>query len=71
MLLLFLLPHPSAQSLTRSDAEASTEPVFIDVPTKSELEEVPPMHAWQKALRRESTCASAETKDHISVSRYE
>jgi acetolactate synthase I/II/III large subunit len=29
-----------------TDALASDEPVFIDVPTKSELEEVPPVHAW-------------------------
>ncbi len=38
-----------------TEALASNEPVFIDVPTKSELEEVPPVHAWQEALRREST----------------
>ncbi|HET7034510.1 MAG TPA: thiamine pyrophosphate-binding protein [Thermomicrobiaceae bacterium] len=25
-------------------------PVFIDVPTESELEETPPVHAWQQAL---------------------
>jgi acetolactate synthase-1/2/3 large subunit len=25
-------------------------PVFIDVPTQSELEETPPVHAWQRAL---------------------
>ena len=34
-----------------TDALASDEPVFIDVPTRSELEEVPP-HAWQQALQR-------------------
>jgi acetolactate synthase-1/2/3 large subunit len=34
-------------------ALSSDEPVFIDVPTKSELEEVPPVHAWQQALRNE------------------
>ncbi|HEU5380623.1 MAG TPA: thiamine pyrophosphate-binding protein [Ktedonobacteraceae bacterium] len=28
-------------------------PVFIDVPTRSELDEVPPVHAWQQALARE------------------
>src|SRR5437588_5780251 len=38
-----------------TDALASDEPVFIDVPTRSELEEVPPVHAWQQALQREST----------------
>jgi acetolactate synthase-1/2/3 large subunit len=35
------------------DALASNEPIFIDVPTKSELEEVPPVHAWQEAVRQE------------------
>jgi acetolactate synthase-1/2/3 large subunit len=34
-----------------TDALASNEPVFIDVPTKSELEEVPPVHAWQVASK--------------------
>ena len=38
-----------------TEAMVSNEPIFIDVPTKSELEEVPPVHAWQEALRREST----------------
>jgi acetolactate synthase-1/2/3 large subunit len=38
-----------------TDALASDEPVFIDVPTRSELEEVPPVHAWQQALQQEST----------------
>jgi acetolactate synthase-1/2/3 large subunit len=36
-----------------SEALASTEPIFIDVPTKSELEEVPPVHAWQETVRQE------------------
>src|SRR5438067_10923931 len=40
-----------------ADALASAEPVFIDVPTKSELEEVPPVHAWQDAIRQERTFA--------------
>lgn len=31
----------------------ANEPVFIDVPTKSELDEVPPVYAWQQALARE------------------
>jgi len=35
-----------------TEAVASDEPVFIDVPTRSELEEVPPVHAWQQALQR-------------------
>ena len=38
-----------------TEALASTEPIFIDVPTKSELEEVPPVHAWQEAVRQERT----------------
>ncbi len=38
-----------------TEALASTEPVFIDVPTKSELEEVPPVHAWQETVRQERT----------------
>jgi len=45
-----------------TEALASDEPVFIDVPTKSELEEVPPVHAWQEALMRESIFANAETE---------
>ena len=46
------------------EALASDEPVFIDVPTKSELEEVPPVRAWHEVLRRESIFASAETMEH-------
>jgi len=38
-----------------TEALASAEPVFIDVPTKSELEEVPPVHAWQETVRQERT----------------
>ena len=52
--------HPDQLLPAITDALASTEPVFIDVPTKSELEEVPPVHAWQEALRRES----AEPREH-------
>lgn len=37
-----------------SDALAGDEAVFIDVPTRSELEEVPPVHAWQQAVKGES-----------------
>ena len=44
-----------------TEALASNEPIFIDVSTKSEMEEVPPVHAWQEALQRESIFASAET----------
>lgn len=35
------------------EALAANEPVFIDVPTRSELDEVPPVHAWQQALAHE------------------
>jgi len=52
--------HPDQLLPAITDALASTEPVFIDVPTKSELEEVPPVHAWQETLRRES----AEPREH-------
>ena len=47
-----------------TEALASNEPIFIDVPTKSELEEVPPVYAWQEALRRESIYASANAVGH-------
>src|SRR5438067_3161472 len=47
-----------------TDALASTEPMFIDVPTKSELEEVPPVHAWQEALRGESIFTNAKAAGH-------
>jgi acetolactate synthase-1/2/3 large subunit len=49
------ITDPDQLSPAIIEALASNEPVFIDVPTKSELEEVPPVHAWQEALRREST----------------
>src|SRR5438067_2746514 len=44
------------------DALASNTPVFIDVPTMSELQEVPPVHAWQEALKRENRPTSAEMR---------
>lgn len=47
-----------------TEALASNEPTFIDVPTKSELEEVPPVQAWQEALRRENIFASAKAVGH-------
>ncbi len=50
-----------------TEALASNEPVFIDVPTKSELEEVPPVYAWPEALGRESSFASAEPVGHHTV----
>lgn len=36
-----------------AESLSSDGPVFIDVPTRSELDEVPPVHAWQQALARE------------------
>lgn len=50
-----------------TDALASNEPVFIDVPTKSELQEVPPVHAWQQALKRESALEGTETSRRLDV----
>ncbi len=49
------ITHPEHLIPAISDALASDEPVFLDVPTKSELEEVPPVHAWQQALQKERT----------------
>jgi len=54
------ISHPDQLIPAITDALTSTEPIFIDVPTKSELEEVPPVHAWQEALKRENTFANAE-----------
>ena len=48
------ITHPDQLGPTITGAMASNEPLFIEVPTKSELEEVPPVHAWQEALRRET-----------------
>jgi acetolactate synthase-1/2/3 large subunit len=48
------ITHPDQLIPAITDALASNEPVFIDIPTKSELEEVPPVHAWQQAVARES-----------------
>src|SRR6266699_2630172 len=49
------ISHPEQLIPAISDALASDEPVFLDVPTKSELEEVRPVHAWQQALQKERT----------------
>ncbi len=48
------ITHPDQLTPAITGALASNEPVFIDVPTMSELEEVPPVHAWQQTLKRES-----------------
>ena len=58
------ITDPDQLSPVITEALASNEPVFIDVPTKSELEEVPPVHAWQEALRRESIFARAKAVGH-------
>lgn len=49
------ITHPDQLVPALTDALASNEPVFIEAPTKSELEETPPVHAWQQALARENT----------------
>jgi acetolactate synthase-1/2/3 large subunit len=46
------ITHPDQLDAAISEAMQSHGPTFIDVPTKSELEEVPPVHAWQAALRK-------------------
>jgi acetolactate synthase I/II/III large subunit len=43
------IEHPDQLAAELAQALDSTEPVFLDVPTRSELEEVPPVHAWQQA----------------------
>jgi len=58
------ITDPDQLSPVISEALASNEPIFIDVPTKSELEEVPPVHAWQEALRRESIFTNAKAAGH-------
>ena len=55
------ITDPDELSPLITEALASNEPIFIEVPTKSELEEIPPVHVWQEALRRESIFTSAET----------
>jgi acetolactate synthase I/II/III large subunit len=52
------ITHPDQLVPALTDALASNEPVFIDVPTKSELDETPPVHAWQQALKREQAKAT-------------
>ncbi len=57
------ITHPDQLAPALTEALASNEPVFIEVPTKSELEEVPPVHAWQQALERENTPTIATTAE--------
>ena len=54
----------TAQVLVELLKEYGNEPIFIDVPTKSELEELPPVHAWQEALLRESIFGSFKDIRH-------
>ncbi|GCE45807.1 acetolactate synthase-1/2/3 large subunit [Thermosporothrix hazakensis] len=44
------ITHPDQLVDAITEGLASNEPVFIDVHTRSELDEVPPVHAWQQAL---------------------
>lgn len=47
------ITQPDQLAPAMQAALSGNEPVFIEVPTKSELDEVPPVHAWQQALARE------------------
>jgi acetolactate synthase-1/2/3 large subunit len=58
------ITDPDQLSPAISEALTSNEPTFIDVPTRSELEEVPPVHAWQEALRQESIFSSTKAVGH-------
>jgi acetolactate synthase-1/2/3 large subunit len=45
------ITHPDQLVAAIDEALDDDGPIFIDVPTKSEVDEVPPVHAWQQALR--------------------
>ena len=47
------ITHPDQLGPAIIEAMESNEPTFIDIPTKSELEEIPPVHAWQAAHQQE------------------
>jgi thiamine pyrophosphate-dependent acetolactate synthase large subunit-like protein len=47
------ITHPDQLGPAIIEAMESNEPTFIDIPTKSELEEIPPVHAWQAADQQE------------------
>ncbi len=49
------ITHPDQLDAAITGAIQSDQPTFIAVPTKSELEEVPLVHAWQAALREGGT----------------
>lgn len=44
--------HPDQLASELDQALSSAEPVFLDVPTRSERDEVPPVHAWLQAARK-------------------
>lgn len=46
------IESPDQLDSALAEALTSDEPTFIDVPTKSQLEEMPPVHAWQQAVSR-------------------
>jgi len=47
------ISHPDQLGPAIREAMVSKEPRFIDIPTKSEVEEIPPVHAWQAAQQLE------------------
>ena len=49
------ITHADQLDSAVTEAMQSDEPTFIDVPTKSELDEVPPVYAWQSALREKDS----------------
>jgi acetolactate synthase-1/2/3 large subunit len=49
------ITHPDQLDAAISEAMQNNGPTFIDVPTKSELEEVPPVYAWQAAVQEKSS----------------
>ncbi|HLZ64041.1 MAG TPA: thiamine pyrophosphate-binding protein [Ktedonosporobacter sp.] len=54
------ITHPDELTPAITAALESNQPVFIDVPTKSELDEVPPVHAWQQAIFNETRHPTTE-----------
>lgn len=48
------IEHPDQLDAALAEALASDEAMFIDVPTRSELDEVPPVHAWQQAIAQKA-----------------
>ena len=62
------ITHSDQLTSAITDALSSNEPVFIEVPTKSELEEVPPVHTWQQALAREAALTRARANEMHNAS---